>query len=127
LEMPRRSRNQIQDFGVLLEHPKNNVPEDSSGGENGPQPPAHSTRSSPPRRFGVLPATIPAYYLHTRMLHKPFGEGARAPVGQNVHQRVTFEIHQDRPVAGSATESEVIHTQYLGRLVGPKLRRTDVV
>jgi hypothetical protein len=53
----------------------------------------HGMRNSPQRRFGVLPTAIPAYYLHTWMLHKPSGEGVRAPVGQDVHQRATFEIH----------------------------------
>src|SRR5918995_1369614 len=123
--MPGRSRNQIQDFGVLLEHPKNNVPQILQ--EVKPVRTLHGMRSSPPPRFGVPPAAIPTYYLHTWMLHKPFGEGVRAPVGQNVHQRATFEIHQDCPVAGSATESEVIHTQDPRRFVIPEPQRADMV
>jgi hypothetical protein len=101
------SRNQIQDFGVLLEHPKNNVPQILQEVKTVRN--LHGMRSSPPRRFGVLPAAIPAYYLHTWMLPKPSGEGVRAPVGQNVHQRATFEIHQNRPITGSFAESEVVH------------------
>jgi hypothetical protein len=45
------------------------------------------------------------------------GERVRAPVGQNVHQRVTFEVHKYRPVAGPATESKVVHAQDPRRLV----------
>jgi hypothetical protein len=110
---------------VLLEHPKNIVPQilqEMKTVRN-----LHGMRSSLPRRFSVLPAAISAYYLHARMLHKPIGEGVCAPVGQNVHQFTTFEIHQDRPLAGSPAESEVVHTQYPRRSVGPKPRRTHVV
>ena len=110
---------------MLLEHPKNNVPQILQEVKTVRN--LHGIRSSPPRRFSVLPAAIPAYYLHPRMLPKPSGEGVRAPVGQDVHKRATFEIHQDRPVAGSPAESEVIHAQYPGRLVISKLRRTNVV
>src|ERR1700709_265861 len=98
MKMPRLSRTQIQDFSVLFEHPKNNVPQILQEVKTVRN--LHGMRSSSSRRFGVLSAAIPAYYLPPRMLHKPFGERVRAPVGQNVHQRATFEIHQDRPVAG---------------------------
>src|SRR3712207_8348569 len=50
--------NQIQDFGVLLEHPKNNVPQilqEMEAIRN-----LYSTRSCPACCFGVLAATIPA-------------------------------------------------------------------
>src|SRR4051794_14548540 len=57
------------------------------------------------------------------MLRKPPGKRVRAPVRQHVHQFTTFEIHQD----GSATESEVVHTQYPGCSVDSKPRRTNVV
>lgn len=78
-------------------------------------------RGGPPRRFGVLAATIPAHHLHTRVLPKPPGEGIRAPVGQHVYQSAVFEVHQDRPVAGSPTKSEVLHTQDPRCFVIPEL------
>jgi hypothetical protein len=61
------------------------------------------------------------------MLSEPTGEGVHTPVGQNVHQRMTFEIHQDRPVAGSPAESEVVHTQDPRRFVIPEPQRADMV
>jgi hypothetical protein len=87
----------------------------------------YSTRSCPACCFSVLAATIPAHYLHTRMLPDPVGERVRAAVGQNIHQFTTFEIHQNGPVASSTTESEVIHAQNPRRLVILKLRSTNMV
>ena len=125
LEMHGWSRNQIQDFGVVLEHPKNNVPEVLQKVETVRN--LHGVRSCPPRRFGVLATTIPAHYLHPRMLPEPMGESVRAAVRQDIHQRVAFEIHQDRSVAGAPTESEVVHAQDPGRFVVPELQRADMV
>jgi hypothetical protein len=50
-----------------------------------------------------------------------------ASLGVRFGLRATFEIHQDRPVAGSPAKSELVHTQYPQRSVGPKPRRTDVI
>src|SRR5215208_8129559 len=82
----------------------------------------HGVRSGSLGRFGVLSATVPAHHFYSRMLRKPPGEGVRTPVGQYVHQFTTFEIHQNGSIAGSTTESEVIHAQYPGRLVILKVR-----
>lgn len=38
-----------------------------------------------------------------------------------------FEVHQDRPIAGSPTESEVVHAQDPRRFVILKLQRADMV
>jgi hypothetical protein len=78
-----RSRNQIQDFGVLLEHPKNNVPQILQEVETVRN--LHGMRSCPLRRFGVLATTIPAHHFHTRMLPEPLGESIRTPVRQDVY------------------------------------------
>jgi hypothetical protein len=75
----------------------------------------------------VLAATAPAHHLDPRMLRKPSGEGVRATVRQNIHRHVSFKIHQYRPVAGPATEGEVIHAQNPGRLAIRRLHRADVV
>jgi hypothetical protein len=78
------SRNQIQDFGVLLEHPKNNVPQILQEVETVRN--LDGMRSCPPRRFGVLATTIPAHHhFHTRMLPEPVGESIRTPVSQDVY------------------------------------------
>jgi hypothetical protein len=60
------------------------------------------------------------------MLRKPSGEGVGAPVGQNVHQRVTLEVHQNRPVASPTTECEVVHAQDSRCLVSREPHRVDV-
>jgi hypothetical protein len=83
LEMHGWSRNQIQDFGVLLEHPKNNVPQILHEVETVRN--LHGMRNCPPRRFGVLTTTIPAHHFYTRMLSEPGGESVRTPVRQDVY------------------------------------------
>jgi hypothetical protein len=123
--MVRRDRNEVQNPSVLPEHSRNHVTQVLQEMEAISY--LHGVRSGPPHRFGVLSATVPAHHLHPLMLTEPPGEAVRAPVGQNIHQCVTFEIHQYRPVAGPATEGEVVHTQDPRRSVGPKYRRTDVV
>ena len=87
----------------------------------------YGVRRRPSCGFRILTTTIPAYYLHRRVLVEPADEGVRAPVGQDVNQRVTFEIHQDRPVAGSPAECEVVHAQDPRRLAIRKRHRADVV
>src|SRR5215211_8403476 len=69
----------------------------------------------------------PAHHLDPRMLHKPSGEGVRATVRQNIHRYVSFKIHQYCPVAGPATEDEVVHAQNPGRLAIRRPHRADVV
>jgi hypothetical protein len=94
LEMHARSRNELQDLGVLYEYPQDYVPqvlqEMEAIGD------LHGVRRRPSGGLRILTATIPAYYLHPRVFAKPAGEGVRAPVWQDVHQRATFEIYQDR-------------------------------
>jgi len=68
---------------VLLEHPKNNVSQIFQEVE--PIRNLHGMRSCPPRRFGVLAATVPAHHLYSRMLPEPVGESVRTPVGQDVY------------------------------------------
>src|SRR5215204_3506848 len=121
--MVRRGRNEVQNLSVLPEYSRNHVPEVLQKVEAVSD--LYGVRSNPPRRFGVLSAAIPTHHLHTRMLRKPPGEGVRAPVGQNVHQRVTFEVHKYRPVAGPATEGEVVYAQDPRRLVTRKPHRAD--
>jgi hypothetical protein len=86
------ARNELQNFDMLPEYPKYDVPQILQEVETIGN--LHGVRSSPPCCFGILAAAIPAHYLHTRMLSEPTGEGVHTtPVGQNVHQRMTFEIH----------------------------------
>ena len=118
-------RDKVQDVGVLPEHARDHVSEilqevEAVGDLSG-------VRSRPPRRFGVLSATVPAHHLHTRVLPEPPGERVRASVGQNVHQHATLEIHQDRPVASTPAESEVVHAQDPRCFVILELQRTDMV
>lgn len=58
---------------------------------------------------------------------EPPGKRVRASVGQNVHQRVTLEIHQDRPVASTPAESEIVHAQDPRCFVILELQRADMV
>src|SRR5215210_5951457 len=125
LEGVHRSWHQVQNLGVLLEHPKNNVPQILQEVETVGNLP--SVRSNPPRCFSVLATTIPANNLDFRMPRKPPGEGVRTPVGQNIHQFTSFEIHQNGSIAGPTTESEVIHAHYPGRLAIWEWHRTDVL
>src|SRR3954469_23407143 len=72
----------------------------------------YSVRKNPPCCLGILTSTIPAHYLHTRvLLLEPPGEGVRATVRQHVYQFAVFKVHQDRPIAGSSAESEVVDAQ----------------
>lgn len=91
MEMVRRGRDEVQNLGVLPEYSRNHVPEVLQEVKTIGN--LHGVRGGPPHRFGVLPAAIPAHHLHTRMFPEPPGEGVRAPVGQDVHQRVKFEVH----------------------------------
>ena len=123
--MVHRTRNEVQNLSVLPKYSRNYVSEVLQEMEAVGHLYGARCRSS--CGLGVLAATVPAHYLHPRVLREPLGERVRASVRQNVHQFATFEIHQDRPVAASPAESEVVHAQFLGRSVGPKPRRTDVV
>lgn len=117
--MVRRSWHEIQNLGVLPEHPRDHVlqvlKEVEAVGD------LHSARCCSTCGLGVLATTVPAHHLHPWVFREPPGKRVRAPVRQDVHQFTTFEIHQYRSVAGSATESEVVHTQYFWRLVILKL------
>ena len=87
----------------------------------------HGARSDPTYSLAVLIAKVPAHHLDPRMLRKPSGEGVCATVRQNIHRHVSFKIHQYRPVAGPATEGEVVHAQNPGRLAMRRPHRADVV
>src|SRR5215207_3918372 len=116
------SRNEVQDLGVLSEYPEDYVPqvlqEMEAVGD------LHGVRRRPSGGLRILTTTIPAYYLHPRVLAKPAGEGVRAPVWQDVHQRATFEIYQDRTVAASPAErkSSTLKTLGVSRL-GSRIER----
>lgn len=61
------------------------------------------------------------------MFREPPGERIRAPVWQNVYQRVTFEIHQNGSVATPTAESEIVHAQDPRCFVILELQRADMV
>ncbi len=121
----RRGRDEVQNLGVLPEYSRNHISEVLQEVEAVRN--LHGIGYGSSCSLCVLTSTIPAHHLHTRMFPEPPGEGVRAAVGQNIHQRVPFEIHQNRPVAGPATESEVVHAQDPRRLTTREPHRADAV
>ncbi len=136
LEIYGRSRNEIQDLGVLPEYPEDYVPQvlqemveavgDLHGVRRRPSDVLRACAYSPPRSRLTIstPGSPPGARGASRR------GGVRAPVWQDdVHQRATsFEIHQDRSVTALPAKSEVVvHAQDPRCLAIWKPRRADVV
>lgn len=60
---------------------------------------------------GIQSASVSADDFHSRMLFEPARHAGRRAVGQDIHDRTPFEIHNDRAVAGSASPAPVIYSR----------------
>jgi hypothetical protein len=78
LKMHGRSRNEVQNVGVLPEDASDHVSQVFQEVEAVCN--LRSLGSSSSGCFGILAATVPAYYLDSRVLAEPPGESVRTPV-----------------------------------------------
>src|SRR3990172_8647215 len=70
-------------------------------------------RSSLSPAISVNASAVSADYLHARMLTQPGSKAFCSAIRKEINRPVSFEIHQDCPVAPAFKSCPVIHTKHL--------------